>query len=359
MKKKWYALVVVIILIIIIYLISFFTIKPATQPDSLDFIQLPDGYNIEIFADDLGGESISKPGPQKGVRMLAYQDGIFYATIPGKGQVVKLYDEDGNWEIEKREVLADNLQRPHGIDLHEDYVYIAAENQVLRIKEGVSEKLLDLPPGGHWTRTVKIINNEMYVSIGSTCNVCEEEHEWRASIVKCNLDGTNCNVFASGLRNTVGFIEKDGIIYGTDNGRDLIGNDIPPDEINIIEQNKDYGWPYCYGKKIHDDDFDKNNIFDCTTTEPSLIDLQAHSAPLGLAFYNNDLLVAYHGSWNRQPPTGYKIVQINLQTKQIQDFATGWLDQTTVHGRPVDILIVKDSILVSDDVAGRIYRIYK
>lgn len=161
-------------------------------------------------------------------------------------------------------------------------------------------------------------------------------------------------------------------MYATENGRDWLGDDLPPDEINLVEEGKDYGWPICYGKSIHDTDFDKNVYVRAPCSEPfetpALIDLQAHSAPLGLEFYYGDnfpaeyrgrLFVAFHGSWNRKVPTGYKIVSIDMNTSTVEDFATGWLAGSNVLGRPVDIVVAQDgSLFVSDDNAGKIYRIY-
>ncbi|MDP3734781.1 MAG: PQQ-dependent sugar dehydrogenase [Nanoarchaeota archaeon] len=375
MNKKWLIALLVFMLILLggIYYLYFFLTVRITEPYSMDFITLQPGYAIDIFADDLGPQKVSIPGPNNGVRMLEYSDGVFYASVPGKGEIVALFDKNNDWKIEKRTTFISGLLRPHGIAVHEDYVYIAAEDQVVRVKDtdkdGIAEmetleKLVDLPPGTHWTRTVKIFDDTMYISIGSTCNVCREEHPWRAAIVQCELDGSNCGVFASGLRNAVDMEFHDGKIWATENGRDLVNNELPPDEINIIKEGKNYGWPICYGKNIHDTDFDKNVYVDdpCKfgVMESSIIDLQAHSAPIGLAFYDDDLLVAYHGSWNRNPLTGYKIVTIDLKTEQVEDFASGWLaEDGTVRGRPTDILIKDGSILVTDDVAGVIYRIYQ
>ncbi|MCZ7381018.1 MAG: PQQ-dependent sugar dehydrogenase [Candidatus Methanoperedens sp.] len=239
---------------------------------------------------------------------------------------------------------------------------------------GTLEVLVDnLPTGGHFTRTVKVHNNSLYLSIGSSCNVCYEQDERRAAISICALNGTGCRVFAKGLRNAVGFVfhPPTGKMYATENGRDYLGDDLPPDEINLIEDGKNYGWPICYGKNIHDTDFDKNVYVRSPCSEPfetpALIDLQAHSAPLSLAFYYGNsfpaeymgnLFVAYHGSWNRKAPTGYKIVEINMTDFTVKDFATGWLSGNNVLGRPVDIIVANDgSLFVSDDNAGKIYRI--
>jgi len=164
----------------------------------------------------------------------------------------------------------------------------------------------------------------------------------------------------------VGFtFAPDGRAYATDNGRDSLGDDLPPDEINVLQEGKDYGWPICYGKNVHDADFDKNVYVrdPCEDKEPSLVDLQAHSAPLGLAFYNGKqfpdeyngkFFIAYHGSWNRNAPTGYKIVTVDPAIGETKDFATGWLRNGSVLGRPVDIVVADDgSLFVSDDNSGK------
>lgn len=374
MKKSWVYLIIISILILSgigYYFHSFLTLRITQELPPLDFISLPPSYTLEVFADDLGPQAVSIPGPNNGVRMLEHKDGVFYATLPGKGQVIALQDKDGDWKIEKRTVFISGLTKPHGLASEGDYVYIAAEDKVVRVKDtdhdGLADletlqDLVELPAGSHWTRSVKIFEGQMYISIGSTCNVCDEENPWRAKVIKCNLDGSDCSVFASGLRNAVDLEFYNEEIWATDNGRDLLQADLPPDEVNILVEGKDYGWPICYGKQIHDLEYDQNVYIQdpCLDTEASVIDLQAHSAPIGLAFYEDDLLVAFHGSWNRNPPTGYKIVRINLETHEVKDFASGWLGADgSVRGRPADLLIINGSILVSDDVAGKIYRIFR
>lgn len=205
----------------------------------------------------------------------------------------------------------------------------------------------------------------MYVSVGSSCNLCIEKDERRAAILKCSLTG-NCTVYANGLRNAVGiaFDPETCSLWATENSRDYLGDNLPPDEINIIKEGRHYGWPYCYGKNIPDSEHNDK----CNAREPSFIDLQAHSAPLGLAFNNGknfhikylgDLFVAYHGSWNRKEKTGYKIVRINLGSNKVEDFAIGWLQNDKALGRPVDIIFDKEGVMyVSDDNAGVIYRIW-
>ena len=209
------------------------------------------------------------------------------------------------------------------------------------------------------------------LSIGSSCNVCEERDQQRAVIMEYSPDGSGGRVFAEGVRNAVGFVfhPVTGEIWATENGRDALGDDIPPDELNIIREGQHHGWPFCYGKRVPDPSFDDTSR--CATTEGSTHDIQAHSAPLGLRFidspefpqgWQGDLLVAYHGSWNRREPTGYKVVRMVVEGSHIvseEDFIYGWLlDNGTSLGRPVDLIFgLEDGALyISDDKAGLIYR---
>ncbi len=379
MSKK--IILLLALLAVAIILVVFLGIKPAVKSDTLDKIKLPPGFKIEVFADNLGGSPVSYPGTNPGPRMMLFKDNVLFVTITGQGRVVALPYKEGASKADETITFIDGLNNPHGIDYYDGWFYIAEENRVIRVRSSGNGSVADrnslevlvnnLPTGGHFTRTIKVHNNSLYISIGSSCNVCYEQDERRAAITKCNLNGTNCSVFGRGLRNAVGFVfhPVTGEMYATENGRDYLGEDLPPDEINLVEEGKDYGWPICYGKNIHDTDFDKNVYIrnPCEDKTPSLIDLQAHSAPLGLAFYygnrfpkeyQGNLFVAYHGSWNRRVPTGYKIVSIDMNTSAVADFATGWLQGGNVLGRPVDIVVAKDgSLFVSDDNAGRIYRI--
>lgn len=344
-------------------------------------INLPNNFKIEIFASDLGKSFFPSAGPDKGVRFMEFYKDVLFVSIPNAGMIVALPDADNDGKADEVVKVIDGLQRPHGIAFLNNYMYVANEDSLIKVKIedlkanlSTKEYFTDLPRGGHWTRTIRIKDEKIYVSIGSSCNVCIENDERRAVILECSEQG-NCKIFAKGIRNAVGFTfhPETNEIYATENSRDWLGDDLPPDEINIIKEGKNYGWPICYGKNIHDTDFDKNTYIrnPCMEPfeEPSFIDLQAHSAPLGLAFnfgnnfpaeYEGNLFVAYHGSWNRKIPTGYKIVRIDIETKQVHDFAAGWLAQSNkVLGRPVDIIFDKNGIMyVSDDFAGVIYRIW-
>ncbi len=357
-------------------------LRPSVSDGDPANIKLPPGFEMEVFADGLGDSLISYPGPAPGPRMMLMKDGMVMVSIPNKGLIAVLPDLNKDHKADSVGVFIDGLNRPHGLDYYDGWFYIAEEDRVIRVKDAdnnfVAEKetievlIDDIPTGGHSTRTVKVHNGSLYMSVGSSCNVCYEMDARRAAITRCDLNGNNCTVFASGLRNAVGmtFHPVTGQLYATENGRDWLGDDLPPDEINLVEEGKDYGWPVCYGKNIHDIDFDKNTYIrdPCAHSVSSLIDLQAHSAPLGLNFYYGtsfpseyfgNMFVCFHGSWNRQEATGYKIIRINMTDLTVHDFATGWFQNGNVLGRPVDVIVSEDgSLFVSDDNDGRIYRIY-
>jgi len=379
MKEKFnYYYLSIFILILIAVTIYLFVKYPSEKIDqnNIDYIKLPENFEINIFA-NLDVSSRSYPGPNVGPRFMEFKDDTLFVSISNQGKVVALPDKNNDGTADQTITIINNLNNPHGLAIYEDWLYIAEEDKVIRVKdsnndliyeEETIEVLVDLPSGGHWTRTIKIFDDELYISIGSSCNSCIENDQRRAAILKCDINGKNCKIFASGIRNAVGFIFHPitNEIYVTENSRDLLGEDLPPDEINIVKEGRDYGWPFCYSNNIPDPKYDNKEL--CNNKESSLVDLQAHSAPLGLAFYFHNqfpeeyegkLFVPYHGSWNRKIPTGYKIVTIDTQTKVVKDFATGWLTEDfKVLGRPVDVIVDSDgSLFVSDDNAGLIYKI--
>jgi glucose/arabinose dehydrogenase len=302
--------------------------------------------------------------------------------------VVALPDNDHNGAADEAVTLLRGLQRPHGLAFGGpggSRLYIAETEQVTvsdydakNLTTAHTRKIMELPPGGrHFTRTLLFLpgkETRLLVSVGSSCNVCVEK-DWRCGkVLVADPDGRNLKVFASGLRNAVfmALQPRTGRVWATEMGRDYLGDELPPDEIDILEEGKDYGWPYCYGQQVHDAEFDPTGTKKdfCKHTVPAVIDLPAHSAPLGLAFfpetwpeeYRHDLLVAYHGSWNRSTPTGFKVVRVKLDAQGkflgIEDFITGWLTSKGALGRPVDILIKPEGVMyISDDKAGVIYRV--
>jgi len=343
-------------------------IPPAENETNMP-LKLPSGFRVSIFAKNLPG-----------ARVMALDTlGNMWVSRPNANAVTLLEIQEG--KVANQNDTLVGLNHPHGLAFDPDeplLLYIGEENKITRVPlytEGEYQKIADLPSGGgHSTRTLLFgPDKKLLVSIGSSCNVCVERDARRSAIYSLNRDGSDFKEFASGLRNSVFMVQKTGTeeIWATEMGRDLLGDNTPPDEINIIRENKNYGWPYCYGKQIHDSSFDPSGSQAdfCRTTEPSLIDIPAHSAPLGLSFinnpiwpaeYQNDLLVSYHGSWNRSVPTGYKVVRHKFDGQGnysgVEDFLTGWLAGNSARGRPVDILQAPDGkVYISDDRAGVIY----
>lgn len=335
-------------------------------------IALPPGFHINVFAEGLDGPRMMAVGP----------DGQLYVAERGADRIIRLPDRDGDGTADAVQVVAGGLQAPSSLAFFRDgSLYVGETTRVLRLSQpddqGVFQKretvIGDLPAGGHSTRTVLFSPDwsSLYVSIGSSCNVCNEQDSRRAAIMRYNPDGSGGELFARGLRNAVGITFRPGTdeLWATNNGRDMLGDDQPPETINLVRQGEDFGWPRCHAGRIIDPDFGSPGA--CQGVTAPVVEMQAHSAPLGLAFYTGeqfpseyrgDLFVAFHGSWNRSVPTGYKVVRIPMQDGKpgtVQDFATGWLEANgSSWGRPVDVVSgVDGSLYVSDDGGGNIYRI--
>jgi glucose/arabinose dehydrogenase len=329
---------------------------------------LPEGFGIEIFVENLPN-----------ARALIFDaDGNAWLSQRQTGTIAKLTVEDG--KVVDRTAVLSGLDNPHGLAFDPDdldLLYFATENGLwnYRVGQDQAPRLLERFPtgGGHVTRTIGFgPDGRLYVTIGSSCNVCVESSPQRAAMWVYDPADQSFESYATGLRNSVFFVWKGDELWATDNGRDLIGDDIPPDEVNRIEAGKFYGWPYCYGQKVHDTRFDSSASAAnrCANSEPAVIDLQAHSAALGLDFipddadwptdWRGDLIVAYHGSWNRTDPTGYKLVRHDFDDGEyvgVTDFITGWLQGDGALGRPVAVVFHGQSLYVTDDHAGVIYRI--
>ncbi len=271
---------------------------------------------------------------------------------------------------DKRLTLIENLQRPHGLALVGNTLLVAETGQVLEYEYDDKKQeafrlrsLLDLPSGGnHWTRTLGVgPDGLLYISIGSSCNICLEEDWRRTKILRYDFASQNLEVYASGLRNAVFFdwhpVTKD--LFATEMGRDWLGDDLPPDELNIVTSAGDYGFPYCYGKNITDPEF--NDSTKCESSKPSLYDFQAHEAPLGIGFYQNDAIIALHGSWNRSEPVGYEVIRLfeasNYQERET--IMSGFLQEDgSSLGRPAGVLVhSSNDIYISDDKADLLYRL--
>jgi len=316
---------------------------------------------------------------------MAFDDqGVLFLSQAREGKVIALVDLDKNGKADERVGIVTGHRAPHGLafaKINEDYyLYIAEETRVIRLKRvkkpfsyGKPETIIDsIPGGGHYTRTIKIKENKLYLSVGSSCNVCIERNPLRAAISRFNLDGSGGEIFADGLRNSVGieFSPYSGELWGVNNGRDMLGDHHPEEELNIIQQGKHYGWPYCYESQVFDKNFGRS--FDCLKTEMPAYTFTAHMAPLGLAFYQkealpksygNSLFVSFHGSWNRSIPAGYNVVRLKLDSMgnivSHEDFITGWLNKNgSPDGRPVDLeLSPEGELYLSDDFLGVVYKI--
>ncbi|MBI5456354.1 PQQ-dependent sugar dehydrogenase [Candidatus Kaiserbacteria bacterium] len=425
MKKKLIALAALVLAVVAVWFAlriyqeasgALPIISPAPElpagDEDLPFT-VPQGFSVSVFSRETPGARALTRDPK----------GTLLASLMSKGKIVALPDIDSNGKADEVITILEGLRNPHGILIHcpdpireppasngagtgsesarQDAcrLYVAEEDVVRSYAYDADtftvsspRTIVSLPQsGGHSTRTLLLHpdGKTLLVSVGSSCNVCEEKDARRAKVLAIDIEegafGTPTD-FSTGLRNMVfmAIHPVTGEIWGTEMGRDLLGDDTPPDEVNILERGKNYGWPICYGKNVHDSAYDKNTYFRNPCMEPfeipSHIDIPAHSAPLGLAFvpeegwpedYWHDLFVAYHGSWNRSTPTGYKIVRFDLDphgkpTGEVSDFMAGFIlpaqagDGRTVIGRPVDILIQPGGTMyVSDDRAGAIYRIYR
>lgn len=337
-------------------------------------LQLPADFEANVFAEGLNGPRFIAFGP----------DDILYVADRGNGRIVALPDMDGDGRADEVRVFAEELDQPHSLAFYEGAWFVGVPTGVIRLKDadkdGVAEErtvLIDDYPtsGSHRTRTVEFLpDGRMVVSVGSSCNVCEEADPRRASVlVYDGPDARGERIFASGLRNAVGLAvhPETSELWVSNNGRDLMGDDLPPETVYIVQDGVDYGWPRCHSGTVPDPDFGDPNA--CDGAPQPIVEMQAHSAPLGLAFYTGDsfpdeyqgdLFIAFHGSWNRSVPTGYKVVRLPLDGNQVvgpvEDFAVGWLDEDTsqASGRPVGLAIGPDGALyISDDKGGLIYRV--
>ncbi|MEZ4649800.1 MAG: sorbosone dehydrogenase family protein [Candidatus Eisenbacteria bacterium] len=338
----------------------------------LDSIRLPEGFSIEVFADDV-------PNARSLVRS---PNGTIYVGTRSNGRVYALPDADGDLEPDAVHVIAEGLNMPNGVAFRDGSLYVAEVNRILRYDDIESHLATppapvivrdDLPTETHhgWKFIAFGPDGKLYVPIGAPCNICEQEDERFATICRMNADGSDFEVFAHGIRNTVGFTwhptTQD--LWFTDNGRDWLGDDLPPDELNRADEaGLHFGFPYCHAGMILDPDFGQGRS--CDDFTPPARALGPHVASLGLRFYtgssfpaeyHGQIFLAEHGSWNRSTKIGYQVSLVRLEGSEVvsyEPFATGWLRGNEVTGRPVDLLVLPDgSLLVSDDHAGAIYRI--
>jgi len=337
----------------------------------LDKIRLPPGFRISVYAEDVPGARAMALSPE-GTLFVGTRGSRVYA-LPNRKQ---------NKRADDVIVLADNLNTPNGVAFHDGALYVAEVNRILRF-DGIASRL-HLPPNPvvvndrfptdkhHGWKFIRFgPDGLLYVPVGAPCNICDPDPERYAAIFRMRPDGSALEQYARGVRNTVGFDwdPATGNLWFTDNGRDWMGNNAPPDELNHAPRpNMHFGYPYCHGKTVSDNDFGSKRP--CDEFTPAAVELGPHVASLGMRFYTgkmfpesyrNQIFIAEHGSWNRIPPSGYRITLVRLKDGKAvsyETFAEGWLGGLAAWGRPVDVQEMPDgALLVSDDKAGVIYRI--
>lgn len=361
-------------LILCVLLITLFSCGPAGGYNGihLDLIKLPSGFKIDLYAADI-------PNARS---MVMSPGGILFVGTRKAGKVYAVVDRDEDYRADDVITLFEGMNMPNGVAFHKGSLYVAEVNRILRFDN--IENRLDSPPAPvvvndtfpgdkhhGWKYIAFGPDDRLYVPVGAPCNICEEEDPRYASIMRMAPDGSQLEIYTHGVRNTVGFDwhPQTGELWFTNNGRDWMGDDLPPDSLHRAPQiGLHFGFPYCHAGDVPDPEYGQKRSCDEFST-PAL-KLGAHVAPLGMKFYvgsmfpppyRHQVFMAEHGSWNRSIPVGYRItlaVIENHRPVRYEIFAEGWLQGQKAWGRPVDVLILKDgSLLVSDDRAGAIYRI--
>lgn len=380
-RSRWLLILGVVALLLVGGLVLFWQIsqvvdiRPMLGQGRVAELDAPPGFRVTVYAEGL-----------KNVRFLALgPDGVLYAADRGNDRIVALPDADGDGVVDEIRPFATGLNEPHSLVWHKDAWYVGVPSGVIRLRDTVGDGLADeetaliddYPSSGHNTRTVEFLpDGRMVVSIGSTCNVCNEEDPRRAAVVVYDPPigdrATGEQIFAKGLRNAVGLAihPESGDLWATNNGRDMLGDDLPPENVYVVEEGGDYGWPRCHSGNLEDPEYGSPGA--CEDVVQPVVEMQAHSAPLALAFYTSqlfpveyrdDLFIAFHGSWNRSEPTGYKVVRLAFENgqpaPQVEDFVTGFLQADgSASGRPTGLAVGADGALyISDDKGGIVYRV--
>jgi glucose/arabinose dehydrogenase len=337
-------------------------------------LTVPAGFKVSVFASDVTNGRLMAVGP----------DGVLFVARMSKGDVVALPDRNKDGKADSVDVVAASLTRPHSLAFKGGYLYIATNPAVLRVKyangkvEGTPEKVVDLPVSttSHWTRTIGFgRDGKLYVSIGSSCNLCEEEDPRRTTIMVYDADGSGGRPYAKGLRNAIGFDwdPRTGVLWADDMSEDGHGEDKPADEINRVEDGKHYGWPYLIDHNEPNAKLTaaKGSLTPAQGTPPAFA-LQPHSSPIDLRFYTGDrfpaeyrgaMFLALHGSSpaqrkERLPGRVVRVLFKDGKPTGVEDFVTGWLKDGQVLGRPAGLATGADGALyISDDNKGFVYRV--
>jgi glucose/arabinose dehydrogenase len=348
-------------------------IDPPSAAQAAERLKVADGFEVEIYAEV----------PLARWPLATTAGDLIVARTRGNAIVLVERDRNGDGRPDAIRTLVENVDHPHGLAVHDGWLYIGHRTGIARIRfdeatghvSGAPTNIVDdfAGDGNHTTKTIGFgPDGWLYVTQGSSCNVCIETDERRATMMRMRPDGTGREIYARGLRNSVGFdwAPWDGAIYATDNGRDLLGDDFPPCELNRVERGRFYGWPFVNGNNVPDPDFGSANAALAAQAVPPVHGFRAHNAPLGIHFLRGDVpavygrtaLVALHGSWNRSQLDGYKVVALDFaEDGRIteRDFLTGFLGSDgAVLGRPAGVTQgVDGAIYVTDDYAGVVYRV--
>jgi glucose/arabinose dehydrogenase len=357
---------------IFVFLFLNLVISTASAEIRLDTIKLPPGFSIDIYAQKVEGARSLALGPA----------GVVFVGSRPEGKVYALIDKDSDHRADEVVVVARGLNSPNGVAYHDGALYVAEISRIIRFDD-IGKRLLNPPTPvvindtfpkdtHHGWKFIRFgPDGKLYVPVGAPCNICLPNDPRYATIMRMNPDGSNLEIFATGIRNTVGFDwhPQTKELWFTDNGRDWMGSDLPPDELNCAPQKgMHFGFPYCHGGNISDPEYgDKRPCKEFTSPRQNL---GSHVAALGMRFYTgtmfpakyrNKIFIAEHGSWNRLVPIGYRITLVTLEDGKLtgyETFAQGWLGGLLAWGRPVDVLVMPDgALLVSDDKADAIYRI--
>jgi glucose/arabinose dehydrogenase len=335
----------------------------------LQHLQVPAGFHVDLFSDAV---------PQARAMAVGPKGTVFVGS--NKGKVFALTDTNHDGRADRVRVIASDLDYPSGVAMHGDDLYVSAVNRILRFP--AIEAHLDNPPppqvvtdklpdethaGGRFIAFGP--DGKLYVALGAPCNVCDKPGFGK--LIRMDADGSNFQDVAYGIRNSVGFDwqPRTRTLWFTDNGRDLLGDDVPSDELNRVDKlGENFGFPFCHAGDVPDPEFGKGHP--CSHYAPPALKLGAHVASLGMRFYGGTMFpdsyggaifVAEHGSWNRSSKSGYRVVVVRVDGARVRDqqpFLTGFLDGQQTLGRPVDVQPLADgSLLVSDDDNGAIYRI--
>lgn len=344
---------------------------PACTAAKLDQLTLPPGFHIALYSDQVPNARAMALGPQ----------GTVFVGSGSAGKVYALTDSDGDGVADKVRVVASDLKWPMGVAFHDGDLYVSAISRIVVLR--AIEQHLDDPPkpelitdklptethhGGKFIAFGP--DGKLYVPIGAPCNICDPQVT-HAKLLRMHADGSDWEDVASGIRNTVGFDWQPGTrhLWFTDNGRDLMGDDMPADELNVMTRpGEHFGYPYCHQGDTLDPVFGAGKS--CASYTPPALKLGAHVAALGMRFYTGSqfpatyhgaILIAEHGSWNRTEKSGYRVMSVRVDGNRVVSHAplvTGFLQREQAWGRPVDVQPLPDgSVLISDDLAGAVYRV--